>query len=127
MDACYCSFDYVNGCFMLEKKFTQDGVFIKDRRFYIQKGVYDGKNERFGVFVSGMLLHTFIYYESAKLFINNCYRFNYADSEILQKLDGNQLFNFFRDIRRNKKEHEYWTREEEEYQDGLEELIKYDY
>lgn len=112
---------------MLEKKFTQDGVFIKDRRFYIQKGVYDGKNERFGVFVSGMLLHTFIYYESAKLFINNCYRFNYADSKILQKLDGNQLFNFFRDIRRNKKEHEYWMQEEKEYQDGLEELIKYDH
>ena len=106
MDACYCGFDYVSGCIMLDKKFTQDGVFIKDRRFYIQKGIYDGNNERFGVFVSGMLLHTFIYYESAKLFINNCYRFNYADSEILQKLDGNQLFNFFRDIRRNKKEHE---------------------
>lgn len=110
---------------MLEKKFTQDGVFIKDRRFYIQKGVYDGKNERFGAFVSGMLLHTFIYYESAMLFINNCHRFNYTGSENLQRMDGNQLFNFFRDIRKDEEEHEQRMRDEKEYQAGLKELAKF--
>lgn len=110
---------------MLERKFTRDGVFIKDGRFYIQKGVYDGKNERFGVFVSGMLLRTFIYYESAMLFIYNCHRFNYTGSENLQKMDGNQLFNFFRDIRKDEEKHEQRMREEEEYQTGLKELAKF--